>query len=125
MKPDASMVPSIGSAQVGPRYYLGISVIMLTKTEMTLHMFKEQGGLVISSPSTEQVSKAVGKGKSPGDCEGLFTKHNVYLSLAHEHQNETAFTAMAATQAPQVLSHISLTNPIRAVQSYDAFMSSS
>lgn len=45
-----------------------------------------------------QVAKNVGKGKSPEACEALFNKHQVYLSLAPEHQNETAFAAMAATQ---------------------------
>ena len=45
-----------------------------------------------------QVAKNVGKSKSPEACEALFNKHQVYLSLAPEHQNETAFAAMAATQ---------------------------
>ncbi|KAK9868217.1 hypothetical protein WJX84_002502 [Apatococcus fuscideae] len=48
-----------------------------------------------------KVAKAVGKSKAPEACESLFNKHQVYLSLAHEHQNETAFAAMAATQHDQ------------------------
>lgn len=52
-----------------------------------------------------QVAKNVGKGKSPEACEALFNKHQVYLSLAPEHQNETAFAAMAATQDQVRSSH--------------------
>ena len=44
----------------------------------------------------------MGKGKPAEACEALFSKHQVYLSLAPEHQNETAFAAMAAMQNDQV-----------------------